>query len=203
MLVVSHGGALHAVHRAARGFEAKGKVMNCSISVLLAEPVQLTPKQQQRVMLGRQLSALHEAVDVQRCWHGRQPCHHCGDGVCCCAGGSRSSSSSSLCKEDATAVVVSAEVESSDGAVSDSSECGCGLSMGCGVSENCFRSVSAGCEYKQAVDGSTGAERGASERVITGKLALTSFNDAVAAYELAAEGVAMHGGGFGGSAREA
>eukprot|EP00878_Enallax_costatus_P011786 GHUV01012303.1.p1 GENE.GHUV01012303.1~~GHUV01012303.1.p1 ORF type:complete len:204 (+),score=63.17 GHUV01012303.1:210-821(+) len=47
VLVVSHGGALHAVHRAARGFEAKGKVMNCSISVLLVEPTQLTPKQQQ------------------------------------------------------------------------------------------------------------------------------------------------------------
>jgi len=37
VVVISHGGALHALHRAARGYQAKGKVFNCSISVLLAE----------------------------------------------------------------------------------------------------------------------------------------------------------------------
>jgi hypothetical protein len=37
VLVISHGGALHATHRAARGYEAQGKVSNCSISVVTAE----------------------------------------------------------------------------------------------------------------------------------------------------------------------
>jgi hypothetical protein len=37
VLVISHGGALHATHRAAHGFEAQGKVSNCSISVVHAE----------------------------------------------------------------------------------------------------------------------------------------------------------------------
>ena len=37
VVVISHGGALHSLHRAARGYQAKGKVFNCSISILLAE----------------------------------------------------------------------------------------------------------------------------------------------------------------------
>lgn len=37
VVIISHGGALHSLHRAARGYQAKGKVFNCSISVLLAE----------------------------------------------------------------------------------------------------------------------------------------------------------------------
>ncbi|KAF8055827.1 phosphoglycerate mutase-like protein 4 [Scenedesmus sp. PABB004] len=36
VVVVSHGGALHAAHAVARGAAAKGKVVNASISVLLA-----------------------------------------------------------------------------------------------------------------------------------------------------------------------
>ncbi|KAF6256513.1 histidine phosphatase superfamily [Scenedesmus sp. NREL 46B-D3] len=37
VLVISHGGALHATHRAARGYGAQGKVSNCSISVVTVE----------------------------------------------------------------------------------------------------------------------------------------------------------------------
>jgi hypothetical protein len=38
VLLVSHGGALHAAHRAARGYAARGKVINCGISIMMAEP---------------------------------------------------------------------------------------------------------------------------------------------------------------------
>lgn len=38
MLVVSHGGALHAAHRLARGFMAPGRVHNCSASRLIIGP---------------------------------------------------------------------------------------------------------------------------------------------------------------------
>lgn len=37
LLVVSHGGALHAVHQVARGYAAPGRVGNCSVAVLMAE----------------------------------------------------------------------------------------------------------------------------------------------------------------------
>lgn len=215
VLLVSHGGALHAVHRSARGFAAKGKVMNCSISVLLVEPTQLALNQQQRVLLPCQLSALHEAMQRRASWHARSACHHCnGSGCACCSAGSnccssRSSSSSSLCKEDVGAVLVDMDEKKSSSVVNNSiNDCSCGLSTGCGLSEKCFRTVKVGSGYKQALDSggsssSSDEEPSAAGPVLTGKLALVTFNDAVAAYELAAEGVAIHGGSFGGSSREA
>lgn len=38
LLVVSHGGALHAVHKHSRGFLAPGRVANCSCSTLRIGP---------------------------------------------------------------------------------------------------------------------------------------------------------------------
>jgi broad specificity phosphatase PhoE len=46
VIVVSHGGALHALHAVARGYQARGKVANCSLTVLLAEADETVLQQQ-------------------------------------------------------------------------------------------------------------------------------------------------------------
>lgn len=173
--------------------------MNCSISVLLAEPTQVPPQQQ--VGLDSQLSALHEAAAVEAAWHSRQACQQCSSHSCTCAsGGNSCSSTSSSCSDLAVQVTSPDTVEEhihGRAHSSDYTDCDCNTKAGCGISDKCFRSVSASSSSELICK-----ESGACQPVYSGKLALISFNDAVAAYELAAEGVPMHGGSFGGSARE-
>jgi hypothetical protein len=88
VIVVSHGGALHAIHHAARGYQAKGKVMNCALSVLLAEPDAAAPAaagqgqqaQQQQTAGGSQ--CLQDTSQLRSAGSGvwcdpAEPCQHC------------------------------------------------------------------------------------------------------------------------------
>jgi hypothetical protein len=73
LLVVSHGGALHAVHRRARGYMAPSRVANCSVSVLRIDPPQPQPaprgEEAQRQAPERQQAAgkATEAAEAAAC----------------------------------------------------------------------------------------------------------------------------------------
>jgi hypothetical protein len=62
LLLVSHGGALHSVHRQARGYFAPGRVANCSASVLRIDAPQRHA--------GQQREAGHQRQEGQQ--HGEQ-----------------------------------------------------------------------------------------------------------------------------------
>eukprot|EP00882_Tetradesmus_deserticola_P024666 GHRQ01026972.1.p1 GENE.GHRQ01026972.1~~GHRQ01026972.1.p1 ORF type:complete len:355 (+),score=168.09 GHRQ01026972.1:117-1181(+) len=74
VLLVSHGGALHAAHRAARGYDARGKVVNCGVSIMMAEPCSSScncrrcslPGQQQRNAEQQQQEQQHQQQQQQR-----------------------------------------------------------------------------------------------------------------------------------------
>ncbi|WIA20793.1 hypothetical protein OEZ85_005153 [Tetradesmus obliquus] len=87
VLVISHGGALHATHRAARGYEAHGKVSNCSISVVLAELDAAQPDSCQ--------DSQDQPDSCQDCCHNSQAQPDCSQGSGYKPGNAGSSSSGS------------------------------------------------------------------------------------------------------------
>uniref|UniRef100_A0A383V9P9 Phosphoglycerate mutase-like protein n=1 Tax=Tetradesmus obliquus TaxID=3088 RepID=A0A383V9P9_TETOB len=58
VLLVSHGGVMHAVHRVARGSQATDKVANCCINAIMAVPCSSTQQQQQQQQPSLQVEAV-------------------------------------------------------------------------------------------------------------------------------------------------
>eukprot|EP00882_Tetradesmus_deserticola_P020841 GHRQ01022526.1.p1 GENE.GHRQ01022526.1~~GHRQ01022526.1.p1 ORF type:complete len:378 (+),score=181.86 GHRQ01022526.1:160-1293(+) len=198
VLLVSHGGALHAAHRAARGYDARGKVVNCGISILMAEPSssscngrrcslpgqqQLASEQQHKQQPTCEQSQQRQQQDKL----SQQQQHHKAHSRQTVAADEFSSKQHGRCIHLCSDSSAAGRHISTDG-----SRCGSKCNSG---------ADGLGAEQQQAASSAHGGCLAADKQqaASSGRLALLVWNDG---HELAERGM-LDAAGFGGSANEA
>jgi hypothetical protein len=179
LLLVSHGGVMHAVHRVARGSQAADKVANCCINVIMAVPSSSAPQQQQQ----QQQQQLENKLGLATAGEAASQLYST-----CCGGCKNSNSSSQACSIH---LQVNCSSRSTAGAASTC--CCCVSNTEC---TECSSSTSGLVASKAAAAAAAAAAAGWRQQACGGWLSLVLWNDG---HELAARGFVdalSFGGGF-------
>lgn len=175
VLLVSHGGALHAAHRAARGYAARGKVFNCGISIMMAELHSSCPSRSSSLPGQQQPPQQHSCEQLEQ----QAQCR--AQGASAESGGqhnSRSNCSSSLdgqsCKQHGSSIHLEADCR------------------GAAAQQTCI-------DKSHCSSDDCGANPVKQQEASGGRMALLVWNDG---HELVAHGM-LDASSFGGSAKEA